>query len=176
MLRVRFKQISGLYKSKSGKITGISFGGGNFVICVYDKTAQELRKSIDLKKAVTRIEVRLRGKAIPFEYIYELPKLIKPTKYGGELPNLFHCVYIQPFTLADKNTLTNEIKKEKLIELRTRIDAAGLDDTVKKLNKNSNFARDNKELISFQSYPHDLNKILLSNLHRFFGKRMMDFL
>lgn len=173
-LRVKFKQKGRLQTTKSGETTGLYFGGKNFIICIYDKTAQMKRKGKNLGKPVTRIEIRLSGKALPFEYIYNLPKLIQPTIYGNRLPRFFDTVYIQPFKLADKKLITNLTSRDRLVELSTRIDAVGLDAAIKKLNKNGNFARDYRGLIVYEDYPHDLNTILLSRLHKFFGKRMLE--
>lgn len=174
MVRVKFKQKGKAMTSKSGNTTGLYFGGKNFVICVYDKTAQMKSKAKDLGKPVTRVEIRLKGKALPFEYIYDLPKLIKPTIYGNRMPQFFSTVFIQPFKLADKKLITNLVSRDRLVDLTARIDSVGLDAAIKKLNKHSNFARDHRGLIVYEDYPHDLNTILLSRLHKFFGKRMLE--
>lgn len=169
MIRVKYKQLNERCKSRSSHITGLYFGGGNERLCAYNKSFQLSTKGVKSSRSVSRLETRLLRKKIPVVHAYELPMLIKNTKHGRPV-NPFHWIYLEPFILADESTVSGQ-KLVRLIRLKELIEANGLDNAIRKLNKNGNFFRDYKGLIEFQESPYDLNEILLSNLADFFGKR-----
>lgn len=177
-IRVPYKRINRADINKNKTKTGITFGRGDLIICVYDKTEEQRRKGIELDRDVTRIEVRLSRDKLPIQYIYELPGLLGLSTEGRSFTP-FSFVSIEPVRLEpierfSTPPLLNAKAVDRLINrvrLDTYLNVGGLDLARKQMNVHGNFNRDVRGLVTFEEYPHDLDSVLMSHLESFFGRQ-----
>lgn len=176
-LRVPYKRIKRSDTDKGRNRTGVTFGRGDLVICVYDKNEEQRRKGIELDGPVTRVEVRYSGEKLPIQYVRELPNLLSVSINGRRLTP-FSVLSIEPCRLAPVETvstppLQNSKSIDKLItwvRLDTYLKVGGLDLAKKQMNLHGNFNRDVGGILTFEEYPHDLDNILRSHLEVYFSQ------
>lgn len=176
-LRVPYKQIKRSDTDKGRNRTGITFGRGDLVICVYDKNEEQRRKRVELESPVTRIEVRYTGDKLPIQYVRELPDLLS-VSFSGRRLSPFSVVSIEPCHLVPIETiaappLQNSKAIDKLItwvRLDTYLKVGGLDLAKKQMNAHGNFNRDVRGILNHEEYPHDLNSVLRSDLEVYFER------
>jgi hypothetical protein len=176
-LRVPYKQIKRSDTDKGRNRTGITFGRGDLVICVYDKNEEQRRKGVELDGPLTRIEVRYTGDKLPIQYVRELPNLLSVT-FNGRRLSPFSVVSIEPCYLVPIETIsTPPLHNSKVIDklitwvrLDTYLSVGGLDLAKKQMNAHGNFNRDVRGILTFEEFPHDLNSVLLSDLETYFER------
>lgn len=169
MLRIKHKQINRHNSNKGCELNYLLFGGGDCVIAIYNKTAELQKKGIEIDKDVTRIEIRLTGKAMPVSLLRDISSLASLGR-GGRLLNPFSRVSLEPVTLTDIDTVKDRKSLIKLVKLHTLMEAEGFDYAHRFLNQNDNFKRDYRGLISYSDSPVDLNKLFHDNLSDFMRK------
>lgn len=175
MLRVKYKNINRHNLNRGCDLKSLLFGGGDSKIAVYDKKTQLESKGIQIDEDVTRIEVRLTGKELPVSLLCELSCLASLNNHGRFL-NPFNRVSLEPVILIDINNVDSHEQLIKLVRLQTLMDAEGFDYAYKFLNRNGNFNRDYRGLISYGDSSIDLNKVFHDNLSDFFRKKRPVFL
>ncbi len=175
-LRVPYKRIKRSDTDKGRNRTGITFGKGDLVVCVYDKTEEQRRRGIEVDGQVARVEVRLAGDKLPVQYLRELPRIISTTVNGRRLKP-FSVVSIEPAHLAPlENFATPPLLNSKAIDklinwvrFDTYLKIGGLDLAKKQMDTHGNFKRDVRGIVTFKEYPHDLDEVLTSHLKTYFG-------
>lgn len=176
-LRVPYKRIKRSDTDKGRNRTGITFGRGDLVVCVYDKSEEQRRSGIELGRSVTRVEVRLAGDKLPVQYLRELPGVLTVTVNGRRL-RPFSVLSIEPSHLAPLERfatppLLNSKAIDKLVNwvrLETYLKIGGLDLAKKQMDAHGNFRRNVRGLVTFEEYPHDLDEILISDLEAYFER------
>lgn len=168
-IRVPHKQYSRSDTNKGRLRTGVTFGKGSLIICIYDKTAEQLRKGIETDGPITRIEVRFTGDKKPVMYVKDLPEILDRDS-EGKLFAPFKSISIEPIHLVPVESVTDRDRLIKWVRLDTYLEIGGYDLAYKQLNEHGNFRRDVRGLASFEEYPHDLNEVLIADLELFFGQ------
>jgi hypothetical protein len=162
-IRAKYKKCRFDYREKD-YLTGFELGSGLEVVSIYDKGFEKLSrrkyKSIkDIpKNTLTRIEVRHRGKRVPFRR-YE---------------DLYEYLNINPFSTLefykmDENQIKTDYQNYKAINLIQEINRTGFHGAFKKNNQNNNFKRDYKFLNRDTELESFIFNTYQNNLKQYFG-------
>lgn len=141
--------------------TGIRSGRGNECIEIYNKSLKE-----KYSNPLTRIEVRLKGKKIPFKNLDDLKKnfVIKIGK-----SKVFENVELLSANVLSDQILPSSLHKKAAIIADT-LKNDGFMKLRKKYNKNSNFSRDIGRILQTIPWPKQPNELYLENIQSFLGE------
>jgi hypothetical protein len=165
-IKAKHKRLRHDYK-ENDICTGFELGSDQEIICIYDKAYELLKRRKyrklegQIPKLMTRIELRLRAKKIPFKSFDELQNYLD----------------INPFKIIEFYKLDNlegfsDFQLFQVNKLLITVNESGcLHGAIKRLNQNNNFKRDHKYLIRNTDLENHIADQFKSNLYAFLGGR-----
>ncbi len=142
---------------KKNEITGIYFGKSPHKILIYDKSIEQN----ELISRISRIEVQLTSKALPFR---NADALSSPADFMAYITasNSFQGVDLFQPTLGD-DLSSNELLKS----FNTLLNSHGFHDAKQQLNTNKNFNRDIKPYLTKKYFTKQPHQALIEGVRSF---------
>lgn len=132
------KQTRVAYQDKGGSRTGVCIGRGSERIVVYDKAAESGAEELR-----TRIEIQLAGKKLPARNLDDLRKTFAQRDWDP-----FDQITLNQVGFPTEVDHFTKIQRERLADLKPILRREGLFSARREFNKQGNFIRDFRSLIS----------------------------